>query len=484
MHKLLQRTLRLLASVAGVAVITAVAYRLTPVNATTVGFAYLLIVLIVASTWGFLEALAASITATILFNLYFLPPTGQLTIADPQNWIALFSFLATSLIASRLSTIAKSRAADAMQRQQDVEHLYTFSRAILLIDDSEPFAKQLANKLAEIFALNAVILYDRRSDEMYRAGPADFDGMKEQLREAALQSAFFTDTSRKRVMTVVRLGSEPIASLAIQGGPITDSVLQGISNLIAIGLERAKAQDLAQQVAAARQTELLRTTLIDAMAHEFKTPLTSIKAATTSLLSAPEQPEANKTELLKVADEEADHLKELIENALEMARLDAAHIDVQTEVSSLEEAIRDVVATMQTAIDSRPIQIVSDPRMPPIAFDRRLLKLAVKQILDNALKYSPPGTPVTLRIQNANNGSATLEIVDRGTGISPQEQQRIFQRFYRSPSMHQQIPGTGLGLSIAQRIVQAHGGDLTVISNPGETSFRMILPMEHPGEAK
>src|SRR2546426_5927077 len=146
-----QLAMRLLLSISGVATVTFVAYRVIPVNATTVGFAYLLLVLIIASTWGFLEASLSSVLATLTFNFFFFPPIGTFTIADPQNWVALFSFLTTSLIASRLSAKAKRRALDAIERQQDLERLYTFSRAILLIDNIEPFPKQLARKLAEIF---------------------------------------------------------------------------------------------------------------------------------------------------------------------------------------------------------------------------------------------------------------------------------------------------------------------------------------------
>src|SRR5262245_57284800 len=303
------RVLRPLASIAGVALITYTATRVIPVNAITIGFAYLLYVLVIASTWGFLEALAAAIVATLLFNFFFLPPVGTLTIADPQNWIALVAFLATSLIASRLSTAAKRRATDAVHRQQDLERLYSFGRAILLIDSNEPFAKQLANRLAETFEFTAVALYEPRSGEIHRAGPSDFDGTDSQLHEAALQGTTFSDAKHKRVITAVRLGSEPIASLALQGErTLSDSVLQSIANLVAIGLERAKAQELTHEIEAARRSERLRTTLIDAMAHEFKTPLTSIRAATTALLADPEHQPPNATQMLKIADEEAAHL--------------------------------------------------------------------------------------------------------------------------------------------------------------------------------
>ncbi len=462
------------------AAVTFVAHALVPVNPTTAGFAYLLVVLLIATAWGFVEALLASIAATLAYNFFFLPPVGTFTIADPQNWVALFSFLATALIASRLSGKAERRARDAVERQQDVERLYTFSRAILLIDNTEPFAKQLARQLVEIFELDAALLFDRRTGEIYRAGPSDFEGLDDQLREAAQHGASYSDTGRNRVITAVRLGSEPIAGIALQGARMPDSVLQGIANLVAIGLERARAQDLARQVEVARQSEQLRTTLIDAMAHEFKTPLTSIKAATTSLLSDSGQSPEDRQELLTIADEEADHLKELIDDSIEMARLDTTHIEVHLETSDLNKFVRDLVASIGNELAGRPIEVLCDEPMIEVPVDRRLLKLAIKQLLDNALKYSPPGTPLEVRV-HAPGGTAAIEVADHGEGIPPQEQKRIFDRFYRSPSVKNLIPGSGLGLSIASGIARAHNGDLTVTSGTGRTTFRITLPMDHTG---
>jgi two-component system sensor histidine kinase KdpD len=475
--------LRLLSSVAGVAIVTATAYYAIPHNSTTVGFAYLLLVLLIASNWGLAEATLASLAATLAFDLVFLPPIGKFTIADPQNWVALFSFLATALIASRLSARAKRQALDAVERQRDIERLYTFSRAILLTDPVEPLAKQLARKLAEVFGLDAAVLYDRRTGEIHRAGPSDFDGMEDQLRDAASQGTSFFDPEHKRVITAVRLGSEPIASFAIQGAFMQDSVLQGVSNLIAIGLERARAQDLAHQVEAARRSEQLRTTLIDAMAHEFKTPLTSIRAATTSLLSSPDQPVESRTELLEVADEEARHLQALIDDAVDMARLESDHIQIRRELTDPKELVKDVVALLHTQIDNRPVEIRSEGSLPNLPLDRRLLKLALKQVLDNALKYSPPRSPVTVLVSNGSQ-AINFEITDHGPGIPAQEQGRVFERFYRSPSVKNQVPGFGLGLAIANNIVQAHHGELTVNSRPGETTFRVTLPLPRTSETK
>jgi two-component system, OmpR family, sensor histidine kinase KdpD len=468
--------LRLFLSLLGVALVTLVASRLLPVNATTVGFAYLLLILSIAITWGFAEAALASVAACVTLNFFFLPPAGTLTIADPQNWIALFSFLATALAASRLSAKAERRAQEADARRQDLERLYTFSRAILLIQGGEPFARQLVQRVAEVFQVEAAVLYDRRGGEIFRGGPAEFDGLDEQLRDSARHGASFADAEKKRVITSIRLGSEPIAALALQGAQMPDSVLQGIANLVAIGLERARAQDLAHQVEAARRSEQLRTTLLDAMAHEFKTPLTSIKAATSSLRSNPGQAPEATAELLAVADEEAERLQTLIDDALEMARLDSEHIDLNREPADLAEIVRQAVASLQPLTEGRDVALVCDAVPGPVYLDRRLVRLAIRQILDNALKYSPQGTPIQVRI-DAADGSAAVAITNRGDGIPAAEQARIFERFYRSASTRQQIPGTGLGLSISSSIAQAHGGSLTVASRPGETTFRLTLPV-------
>jgi signal transduction histidine kinase len=147
----------------------------------------------------------------------------------------------------------------------------------------------------------------------------------------------------------------------------------------------------------------------------------------------------------------------------------------------LEDIVREVVASMKTEIEDRKLELICDGQLPAIGADRRLLKLAFKQLFDNALKYSPSGTPVTIRLFEAD-GMITVEVTDHGNGIPVQEQSRIFERFYRGPAVKQQIPGSGLGLSIAHSIVQAHHGDLRVKSSPGETTFRMTLPAERKGE--
>jgi two-component system, OmpR family, sensor histidine kinase KdpD len=464
--------LRLLVSVGAVGVFTLCA-KLAPINATTTGFAFLVLVLVIASTWGIIEAVTASIAATLAFNYYFLPPVGTLTIADPQNWVALISFLVTSLIASRLSTLAKRRAVEAIERQKDLERLYSFSRGILLADSGEPVPKQIANQVAEVFELSAAVLFDRRTGEFSRGGPQDFEGVEDQLKAAALDGTTFSDPARRRIIVSIRLGAEPIASLALQGSAMPDSVLQGIANLIAIGLERARAQEAASHAEAARRSEQLRTTLVDAMAHEFKTPLTSIKAVTTSLLSNPEQNSESRGEMLQIADEEADRLLHLMDDAIEMSRLDTGKVRVDPELLNVRELFRKLAASMRSELEDRTIEQDVAFDLPVVA-DGRLLTLALRQLLDNALKYSPARSPIRLGAVR-NEAGFSLTVTDEGPGIPEAEQERVFDRFYRGLSA-QQVPGSGLGLSIARSIARAHGGELTLESGRGQTTFRMVLP--------
>src|SRR5256884_3142448 len=203
------RAMGVVVSLAVVAGITLFYRHVVSVNHTTVALSFLLAILAVSAVWGMLVSAFISIVAMLTFNFFFLPPVGTFTIADPQNWVALFSFLATSLIASRLSAKAKARALEAVERQQDVERLYSFSRAILLIDRTAPFPQQVIERLAEIFKLNGAVLYELRTGEFYRTGTAMLEGVENQLREAPLSGSSFSEIQQHPILVGVRLGSEP-----------------------------------------------------------------------------------------------------------------------------------------------------------------------------------------------------------------------------------------------------------------------------------
>ena len=236
---------RVVASVAAVAAITSLYLWNASVNPTTVALTYVVAILLVATQWGIAEATIASLAATLSFNFFFLPPVGRLTIADPQNWVALTAFLATAIVASQLSGRARQRNIDALSRQRDLERLYALSRALLLGERTESIPSLIAQRIASTFELPAVALYDHQTDTISRAGSGEIPNADGVLRDVARQATSFQNPSGLLV-TAIRLGGAPIGSLAVlvTDGELTDTVFQSIANLAADQvLERARGQE-------------------------------------------------------------------------------------------------------------------------------------------------------------------------------------------------------------------------------------------------
>jgi len=484
---------RIALQIAGmIAIILALTFalaRIVPVNATTAGFAYLVAILLGATWWGLVEATIGSVAAVLCFNYFFLPPVGTFTIADPQNWIALFALLATSIIASRLSTRVRKQAVEAQDRQQEMEQLYALSRSILLIDSAQSVPRQVVNQVAQTFEAAAVVLYDHRTTEVFRSGREEFPGTEDQLRQAASLGTQIREPVDRCWITAVRLGTQPVGSLGICGVDLSDSALQSLTNLVAIGLERARAQEAASRAEAARQSDELKSTLLDAIAHEFKTPLTTIKASTTALLSdKPPKPEQQR-EYIVLVDEEADRLSGLVSEAIQMARIEAGHVRLQLEETSVPELLESVFAKMRSVVDDRPVEIKTPQDLPPVVVDREMMEMTFRQLIDNAVKYSPPDTPISVTADE-EDGHVVIRVQDRGRGIAAAEMPRIFEKFYRakdplSNASRNQIPGAGLGLAIARAVVAAHGGSIWAESKPGEGStFCVALDEARPATAR
>jgi two-component system, OmpR family, sensor histidine kinase KdpD len=467
---------RLLITLALIGGITAILLRGIHANATTAALTYLTAVLVIATIWGLVEATAASIASVLCLNFFFLPPVRALTIADPQNWVALFAFLITSITASQLSARAKRRAREAIHRRREMEKLYALSCALLLTETVRPMAKQIARQIAHTFDFPAVVFYDRSRSEIHQAGREDLLGIEDLLRETALHSTMFRDESRQLLVTSVRLGGEPIGSLAVKGGFISDTALQSLSNLVAVGLERVHAQEIANRAEAARQSEELRSTLLDAITHEFKTPLTSLKAATTALLSDPESKLLKYRELITVADEEVNRLARLLTEAIQTVRLQSGKMELKRELRSASTLVSRTVDKMRLQLAGRECKVLQQDPLPLVFVDSELIELAIRQVIENGLKYSPPHTPLIITISSAASG-VTITVADRGTGIPEGEQDRIFEKFYRGVKDRYKLTGTGMGLAIAREILRAHGGAISVKSAPGQGSeFCLSIP--------
>lgn len=467
--------LRIAGALVIVFAITFVYSRLVTVNNVTVALSFLLAVLVIATRWGLPEALLASITGTLCFNYFFIPPIGKFTISDPQNWVAFAAFVATAVVASHLSASVKRQAEESMRRQHEMEQLYTLSRNLLLLEIHGPLAQDTTNLIAEVFGLPGVAFYDRSTDRVHRAGPHDISVDANKLRDTALQGTVYHDSTTLTTVIPVSLGGRPIGSLGIQGSQVSETALHAIGNLTAITLERAHSQELANQAEAVRQSEELKSTMLDALAHEFKTPLTPIKAAVTSMLSDTEVSPAHQ-ELLRIVDEETDHLNAMLTEAIQMSRIEAGKLQLHRNSQSLEKVLREQLEKLGEGLQGRKVKVEIPQNFPLVSFDAEFIGIAIWQLLSNAVRYTPPASPITLRA-TAEESEVIVSVRDSGPGISEKEQRKVFEKFYRGKHQREMIPGTGMGLTIAREIVRAHRGRIWVESEPGKgATFSFSLP--------
>jgi two-component system sensor histidine kinase KdpD len=466
---------RILGALGMVGGITFFYYRIFAVNDVTVALSFLLAVLAMATRWGLIEALAASVAAMLCFNFYFLPPIGKLTIADPQNWVALFAFVVTALITSHLSASVKRQALESTHRQHEMEQLYTLSRNLLLLEVHAPLAQETTNSIAQVFDLPGVAFYDRGSDRIHRAGPHDIPVDDSKLRDSALQGTVFHDAGTQTTVIPISLGGQSIGSLGIQGSQVSETALHAIGNLTAITLERAHAQDVATRAEAARQSEELKSTMLDALAHEFKTPLTPIKAAVTSMLSDTDMSPAHQ-ELLRIVDEETDRLNTMLNEAIQMSRIEAGQLQLHRRPQSVRSIVEVQLERLGEGLEGHVVKVEVPEDLPRVSVDPEFIGIVIWQLLSNAVHYTPPGSPLTVRA-SAGDAEVIISVEDCGPGISEQEQKKVFEKFFRGKDQRDRIPGTGMGLTIAREIVRAHHGRIWVESEPGKGArFSFSVP--------
>jgi two-component system sensor histidine kinase KdpD len=467
--------IRILGALGIIGGITFFYFRIFAVNNVTVALSFLLAVLAIATRWGLLEALVASVAGMLCFNFFFIPPIGSLTIADSENWVALSAFVLTALIASSLSASAKKQALESTHRQHEMERLYTLSRNLLLLEVRGPLAQEITNSIAQVFELPGLVFYDRSSDRVHRAGPQDIPVDAGKLRDTALQGTVFHDAATETTAIPISLGGQPIGSLGIQGSKVSDTALHAIANLTAITLERAHAQDAATRAEAARQSEELKSTMLDALAHEFKTPLTPIKAAVTSMLSDGDM-NPTRLELLRIVDEETDRLNSMLTEAIQMSRIEAGQLQMRRSPQSLSKIVRAQLEKLGEGLEGRKVTVEVPESLPPVSADPEFIGIVIWQLLTNALRYTPPGSPLTLRA-SAGGTEVIVSVEDCGPGISEAEQRKVFEKFYRGKDMRERIPGTGMGLTIAREIVRAHHGRIWVESEAGKGArFSFSVP--------
>ncbi len=467
---------RSVAMTSAAALVVLVYRRILHVNQTTVALTFLVMVQIAAFRWGLVSSVCLAIGCTLLYNFYFLPPVGSFTIADPQNWIALFALLASAIFISKLSENERRQTVLSESRRAEMERLYEFSNQLLMEENLHDVASHAPQVVASIFAFDAVTLYLTENDTAYSSDPRrSFVSLNELRATAGLADGPRPRSDGVCIVPLV-LGMRASGSIAMTKAGYSEGLYDAIGGLLAIALERATALDRFSRVEAAREGERLRSALLDSVTHELRTPLTAIRAAATSLLSQPSLEESQRREMFAILDEESARLDRLIGQAVEMAQLDTDGIEVRLKPQRLQEVIELALEDCRALLRGRPVTVEVPPDMPEIPLDRELIRRVLRHLLENAARYTPAGSPVRI--------GATLEpdrllvsITDQGQGIDDAEQIYIFDKFYRG-SRHRLLHGTGMGLAIARAILRAHGGGIEVVSHRGQGStFTFWVPL-------
>ena len=478
------RGVRSAAGLGLVAATTWIAFAEVHANALITGFAYVLIVLIVAARWGLIESLLTSVAAVLCLNYFFLPPVGSLTIADPQNWVALFAFMVTAVTASQLSASARSRAAETQARRAEVEQLYQISLSLLRMDATRSPGLQIAEKLKEQLGFQSVLFCDALGGEIFTAGEERTGVHLDLLREAAKGEAAWRTIRtaaypEEFVIFPVAFGQALFGSICVAGATLSDTALQALANLAASALERNRQQIALGRLQAARENERLRGVLLDALAHEFLTPLTSIKSAI-STVRAEYAHDEEENEFLTVIEEESDKLGEMINETTDMARIEPGHPRIRRRKTHVAALIQSAVQHLKNLLRGRTVLIDMPEGIPAVEADPEMVELAIRQLLGNAIKYAPPETAIEVRA-TCTEGFIEVKVRDHGAGVRDDEIESIFERFYRGKSVKEAIAGTGMGLSIARDIVKAHGGAMWAENAAdGGGCFFFTLPVVPP----
>jgi two-component system sensor histidine kinase KdpD len=448
----------------------------THINSSIVALIFLTSVVWVATQAGLWLSLYLALLCALSFDYFFLPPFYTLRLAGVPQWMEFLSFLASSIIVSRVADHARSQALQAEKRRSDVERLYTLSQEMMLHEDAAQLMSDLPQMIEKCFALDAVVLYVREQDHFY--GPyaalpvyARFE-LQAQARDLSA-----TPVIDGYSLLPLTLGMKSIGALAWRPDSLSREAATAMGAQVAIALTRALAIENYTRIEAAREGERLRTALIDSLTHELRTPLTGIRAAATTLVHGEGLDEATRRDLFSLVDEESARLDKLIGEAVEMAEIDARSVSVSAVPQYARAIFEHAVEESRIALSGHPVTIDVDEPNTPAWFDPHLISRVLRHLIENAARYSPPGTPIVLRSRRADS-RLNFTVEDRGPGIDAADLPLIFEKFYRGRQGHTTGKGTGMGLAITRAILEAHGGSIEVETALGEgTKFHFWVPL-------
>lgn len=466
--------------VACLAAATAVAYLLHfPIAAA--GFTYLLIVVALALAYGIWQATLVSLVAVFFLNYFFIPPVLSFRISDERDWLALVSFQVSALLVSRVSSHEQKVARDANHQRIQTRKLYELSRGILLFDLHQPPGPQLVQLVREIFSAQDVAIFDAGLARLDHEGT--WSHTEQQIaRTAYLEDKDKDDSASFTMQRVIRIGSVSAGAIAIRG-EVDPLILNSIASLAALAFERHRSYGRESLAESARQAEQLRVAVLDSLAHAFKTPLTVICTAASGLMEMGILG-TTESELALLINDEAIHLNHLCTRLLQTAKLEASTVTPDVEPGIVSAIVSDVLADLAGLLKGRAVGLSIEEQAAPLQGDKDLVKMILTQFLDNAVKYSPPDTPIEISAHESNS-ELVLSVRNQGPLIRMQDRERVFERFFRAPEASERVPGTGVGLSIVKKAAEGRHGHVWVISAEQEgTTFFVSLPKPQAGEGK
>lgn len=472
---------RILASLAIVFAVTWLSLALIPPDPATTALLLLLVILPISTFWGYLPSISASIGAAIGFG-YVLPPANSFRIDSAEDWFAFFVFLTTSFTASYLSGRARFREREAISLRRLAELLLGSGELSV-----QAVAASIPKAFVDAFELGGAAFHLRASGETWRAGPA-----VENLAAAALRGETEALPAPPQITQIaIASDSREIGVLTLAGGSsrFSSSSINSIRAMVALAIERSRLADEASRAESMRKRDELRATLLAAIAHDFRTPLTAIKGAATELLASTES--RADAELLSILDEEADHMNRLLAEAIELGRVESESLHLRRIPTAVDELLEwarlEFGASGRIAVHMDPQAAAAAPSRAILDVEPERIRQVLRQLVGNALKYSPAGTTVLITAE-IRESDAVLTVRDEGQGIPADEIDRIFDAQFRGRRAAATAPGDGMGLAIARSLVEAHGGRIWAESYPEQgSSFSFTAPLILPpasGEAK
>jgi two-component system, OmpR family, sensor histidine kinase KdpD len=432
------------------------------------------IVLFITLRFGFWQATATSLAAMACLAYFFAPPIFSFYVADPHNWVALAVFELTALLVSQLSTQAQNQRRKAVLLHDNATRLYDFSRSILMLSRKESPGHQIASLIQKNIGVDQVVIFDATIPRLYTAGSSTPED------EKLARGTYFQNTNSdcvnfSRWQRVLHNGSQPLGALVLSGDRLTSLMVDAIASLVSVAFERARSFEKEMQAEAERQSEQFRTTLLDGLAHAFKTPLTVILASTSGLIETGQLTEFQ-AELVGLIDQHANKLSGLTNHCLRMAKLESTAISLRPDEVEISALVEEIVADCCDQVGKHSIRVHLKEEGFTVSGDRPLLAIAITELIVNAAKYACVDSPITISVLE-HGEQVVVSVHNEGSVIDPSEQGRIFERFYRSPATKHGPPGSGIGLSVAKRTAEAHHGSLWVNSDKVTgTTFFLSLP--------